>query len=111
MISIISSGQFGSVYEIVENIRKLAKCSRKGDREAFDQMVTEIQRLSHTDAKLVARSFAQFLSLANSAEQAHRMRRIRKNEVEGTKPVNTIVDVIEKIQGKGILDAYLQFHM
>jgi phosphoenolpyruvate carboxylase len=61
------------LYEAVERVRALAKT----DFAALDRTLQELQL---EDALTVARAFAHFLSLANIAEQHHRVRRRRDYE-------------------------------
>ena len=77
------SEQEGSaLLERVEWIRGLSKEARRGDDPAYSSFLTGLQALPTRDALPVARSFAQFLSLANIAEQHHRIRR-RKAYLRG----------------------------
>lgn len=64
------------LYETVERVRALAKDARAG-LAARDALTETLQGLSVTDSLTVARAFAQFLGLANIAEQHHRIRRRR----------------------------------
>ena len=61
------------LYEAVERVRAFAKT----DFAALDRTLQELQL---EDALTVARAFAHFLSLANIAEQHHRVRRRRDYE-------------------------------
>ncbi|MES2917607.1 MAG: phosphoenolpyruvate carboxylase [Pseudomonadota bacterium] len=66
-----------ALYEVVEQIRRLAKRSRDGDGEARDQLTALLSGLDDRQFLPVARAFTQFLNLANIAEQHHRLRRRR----------------------------------
>lgn len=66
-----------ALFDLVERVRALSKGARAGnlaDDAALGQLLAE---LPSEDARLVARSFAHFLALANIAEQHHRVRRRR----------------------------------
>ena len=65
------------LYETVERVRVVAKNARGGEDEAFRQLADELSRQPVGHALPVARAFAQFLGLANIAEQHHRIRRRR----------------------------------
>src|SRR5688500_13488554 len=65
------------IYEIVERVRAMAKAAREGDQDAFRQLADDLAALPLDAALPVARAFAHFLSLANVAEQHHRIRRRR----------------------------------
>ncbi len=64
-------------YETVERVRTLSKSARGGDPDAGEALTTLLAELPVEQAIPVARGFAQFLALANIAEQHHRTRRRR----------------------------------
>lgn len=67
------------VFETVERVRRLAKAARAGDAEAFETLRARVLgTLPLEQALPVARAFAHFLTLANIAEQHHRIRRRRQ---------------------------------
>jgi phosphoenolpyruvate carboxylase len=61
----------------VERVRALAKSARAGEREDFERLADALGGMTVDAALPVARAFAQFLNLANIAEQHHRTRRRR----------------------------------
>ncbi len=65
------------VYATVERIRALAKSARAGVDEDFESLAESLQKMSLEEALPVARAFSLFLTLANIAEQVHRIRRRR----------------------------------
>src|SRR4029079_14576990 len=65
------------VFDVVERVRALAKSSRSGNERAFSALADVLAGMSLDEALPVARAFAQFLHLANVAEQHHRIRRRR----------------------------------
>ena len=66
------------LYETVERVRAVAKNARQGNDEAFRDLADELSARPTEEALPVARAFAQFLGLANIAEQHHRIRRRRE---------------------------------
>jgi len=66
-----------ATYETVEQVRALSKSARAGAADAAAALTTLLADLPVDQAIPVARAFAQFLSLANIAEQHHRTRRRR----------------------------------
>ena len=64
--------------EQVEWVRGLSKQARKGNKEAYQTLLEGLHAMDTAEALPIARSFAQFLSLANIAEQHHRIRRRRE---------------------------------
>ena len=67
----------GSLFELVEEVRALAKRGRAGHEEDFETLASRLGAMSIDAALPVARAFAHFLTLANIAEQHHRIRRRR----------------------------------
>src|SRR6185436_17400265 len=65
------------VFRAVERVRALAKSGRSGNDRAFAELADVLAAMTIDEALPVARSFAQFLHLANIAEQHHRVRRRR----------------------------------
>ena len=65
------------LYEAVERIRALSKAARAGEPGRFDELTEVLAALDLETAEPVARAFAHFLTLANIAEQHHRVRRRR----------------------------------
>jgi phosphoenolpyruvate carboxylase len=65
------------LFHMVERVRALAKSARAGNDTNFRTLSDERSRMSLDEALPIARAFAQFLHLANIAEQHHRVRRRR----------------------------------
>ncbi|MEO8258350.1 MAG: phosphoenolpyruvate carboxylase [Acidobacteriota bacterium] len=67
-----------ALFELVEGARALAKRAHTGsDPAAFEELADRLSHLPLESAVPIARAFAQFLTLANIAEQHHRVRRRR----------------------------------
>src|SRR5947207_1013233 len=65
-------------FERVEEVRAIAKRAHEGERGQFDRLADLLRGLPLASAVPVARAFAHFLTLANIAEQHHRVRRRRE---------------------------------
>ena len=65
------------VFQTVERVRALAKSGRAGNERAFSELADVLAGMSLDETLPIARAFAQFLHLANIAEQHHRVRRRR----------------------------------
>jgi phosphoenolpyruvate carboxylase len=65
------------VFDAVERIRQAAKAARQGESHAVPQLEKLLGDLPLAVAVPVARAFSHFLTLANIAEQHHRVRRRR----------------------------------
>jgi phosphoenolpyruvate carboxylase len=70
----------------VEEVRAIAKRAHSADRSAFGELASRLADLPLEAAVPVARAFATFLTLANIAEQHHRIRRRRDYAREGSRP-------------------------
>jgi phosphoenolpyruvate carboxylase len=66
-----------ALLERVEEVRALAKRSHAGDPAAFEVLADRLSDLPIAETVPIARAFAHFLTLANIAEQHHRIRRRR----------------------------------
>src|SRR4051812_21097033 len=66
-----------AVFALVEEVRALAKRAHGSDPAAFEELAERLGQLPIASAVPIARAFAQFLSLANIAEQHRRIRRRR----------------------------------
>jgi phosphoenolpyruvate carboxylase len=65
------------LFQMVERVRALAKSGRAGNDADFDALAELLATRPTSDALPVARAFSHFLTLANIAEQHHRVRRRR----------------------------------
>src|SRR5262249_38410944 len=66
------------LFVIVEAVRALSKSAHAGNDGDFDTLADRLRDLPIDEAFRVARAFAHFLTLANIAEQHHRVRRRRE---------------------------------
>jgi phosphoenolpyruvate carboxylase len=66
------------LFDRVERVRGLAKGSRAGATDDFDELARELSSLTVEQSRPLARAFSHFLNLANIAEQHHRVRRSRE---------------------------------
>jgi len=67
-------------FDLVEQVRGLARRFCDGDTSAADELETLLQGLSPEQLRLVIRSFGTFLELANLAEDRQRVRALRDSE-------------------------------
>lgn len=76
-----------ALFDLVEEVRALAKQSRAADAPDLGGLAERLGRMSLDEALPVARAFAHFLTLANIAEQHHRIRRRRAYQATpGSRP-------------------------
>ena len=74
----IRQQQGGELYELVEKVRLLARDARHGNASSGEDLVALLSVQGSDRLVLLARAFAQFLNLANIAEQHHQIRRRRQ---------------------------------
>ena len=67
-------------YDLVEEIRGLARDRRQGRHEAEPALVTRIESLDDRQATVAARAFSIFFDLSNIAEDRQRVRVLRDRE-------------------------------
>ncbi|HKY69637.1 MAG TPA: phosphoenolpyruvate carboxylase, partial [Gammaproteobacteria bacterium] len=93
-----------SLYEIIETIRRLAILVEKGDKTASSLLLACLGNLNGSQMKVVVRAFSHFLSLANIAENTHRLRRIRayQRAPQALAQPGSIVAMFGELIGKGI---------
>jgi phosphoenolpyruvate carboxylase len=73
----------------VEDVRALAKRAHAGDAAAFESLTERLSEMPISAAVPIARAFSHFLTLANIAEQHHRVRRRRdyaRDQVHAPQP-------------------------
>ncbi|MEM9414327.1 MAG: phosphoenolpyruvate carboxylase [Planctomycetota bacterium] len=68
------------LYDIVEEVRALAKKRREGDASASDELTNRIGSLDDDQLGELIRALACFFDLANLAEDRHRVRVLRARE-------------------------------
>jgi phosphoenolpyruvate carboxylase len=92
------------LFAAVEEVRALAKRARDGDRAAFAALERTLQAVQVERAVPVARAFAHFLSLANIAEQHHRIRRRRAylHDTAAIPQRASFTDTFARLRGAGI---------
>lgn len=100
----VLSEQLGPEFlQSVETVRKLSKSGRAGEAEDFYQLLHLLKNLSAEQMIPLSRAFSQFLSLANFAENHHRIRRRRDYELKpGSRPQRgSTEDVVTELLRQG----------
>ena len=96
------------IFNRVEEVREAAKQARTGDTELgrIDQLLREMPIAS---ALTVARAFAHFLTLANIAEQHHRVHRRRDHarDPHGTPQRGSAAETLARLREAGVAPAAL----
>src|SRR5204863_5254905 len=91
------------LFDRVEQVRGLAKSARDDD-EDFDRLADLLGEMPIALALPVARAFAQFLNLANIAEQHHRVRRRRDHarDPNGRPQRASCAESFARLRGSGV---------
>ena len=75
-----------ALFHIVERVRALSKSGRGGSDRDLDALAELLRALPVESTVPIARAFSHFLTLANIAEQHHRVRRRREYLRDGSAP-------------------------
>ncbi len=92
-----------ALFARVEQVRALAKSAHAGDPAAFEALAEGLSDLPVASAVPIARAFAQFLTLANIAEQHHRVRRRRDyaRDPAGSPQPGSCADAFARLRAAG----------
>jgi len=92
------------LFEMVERVRALAKSGRAGNAQDFERLAELLAARPTSEALPVARAFAHFLSLANVAEQHHRVRRRRDylRDPEARPQPGSFEEVLARLREQGV---------
>ncbi|MCU1385165.1 MAG: phosphoenolpyruvate carboxylase [Acidobacteria bacterium] len=98
-----------ALFGLVEQVRALAKRAHAEGAGAFDALSDRLSDLPMASAVPIARAFAQFLTLANIAEQHHRVRRRRDyaRDAAGRPQPGSCADAVGRLRAAGSSDAAL----
>jgi len=82
-----------AAFNLIEEVRRLARQFTSGDESAAGQLHQLIETLALEDLRIVVRGFSTFLELANLAEDRQRLRVLRRREAEShPKPYRESID-------------------
>lgn len=98
-----------ALFDLVERVRSLAKSGRAGNAGDFDRLAALLATSATSEALPVARAFAHFLSLANVAEQHHRVRRRRdyQRDPDAQPQPGSFDEVFTRLKANGIAEGDL----
>lgn len=95
-------------YARIERVRALSKRAEQGDDDALVRLQQELRSLSVSEAAELAHAFSAFLSLANTAEQHHRLRRRRAYLRQGGAPQRgSCADALSRLAARGVASEQL----
>lgn len=84
-----------AVLERIEQIRQLAKQARQGTDAEHQQLKQILASLTDDEILPVARAFAQFLNLANLAEQHHTISKAGHSAIEKPEPLAELLTLLQ----------------
>jgi phosphoenolpyruvate carboxylase len=91
------------LFSLVERVRALSKHGRTEPTPDLDTLAALLRSLPVGTSVSVARAFSHFLSLANIAEQHHRIRRRRHYQRAGAKPQpGSLAEAFPRLLGSGV---------
>ncbi len=88
-------------FELVEQVRQLAKSRRAGDDTAHSELVERIDTLDDDQLHVLTKAFGNYFQLINIAEDLQRIRVLREREAESTLQ-ESIDTAIAELKNKGI---------
>src|SRR5512144_2235754 len=100
------------LFELVEEVRGLAKAHRAGDEAAGERLLRRIESLPLPESRGVVKAFASYFKLVNLAEDEERVRVLRRREREahasGASAIETIGAAVAELRRAGVAAGELQ---
>ena len=93
-----------ALFNSVEEVRSLAKGARGLERERLAELGRHLAGLPSGESLQLSRAFSHFLTLANIAEQHHRVRRSRGYRLDASQPAQrgSVRDTFARLIAKGL---------
>ena len=79
---IIHEQEGAEIFNLVEEVRREAKARRNGEPEAAEHLKTIIRNTDLHGKHMLIKAFSNYLQLINIAEDQHRIRTLRRREME-----------------------------
>jgi phosphoenolpyruvate carboxylase len=89
-----------ALFDLVEEVRALAKAHRAGDEAAGERLLQRIESLPLAESRGVLKAFASYFKLVNLAEERERVRVLRRREREAHAKGGSAVETIEAAVGQ-----------
>lgn len=90
------------LFETVEKVRALSKDARRGNAKAFQKLHLLLKNLPFKKRRALICAFSHFLTLANIAEQHHRVRRSQEYKQGGKAQRGTLEKVLQELKAEGV---------
>ncbi|GAB2556910.1 phosphoenolpyruvate carboxylase [Rhodanobacter koreensis] len=103
MVGRMLAEQGGTVFfERVEQVR-IAAIRRRREGASVGELADSLTGLDARDAEALARAFAAYFQVVNTAERVHRIRRRRDYQREGSAPQpESLLDVLGRLKAQGV---------
>src|SRR5512139_551091 len=100
------------LFDLVEEVRGLAKAHRAGDEAAGARLLRRVEALPLPEARGVGKAFAAYFKLVNLAEDQERVRVLRRREREAhasdTSAIETMGAAVSELRRAGLAADELQ---
>ena len=94
------------LFDLVEDVRGLAKAHRAGDEAAGERLLRRVESLPLAESRGVVKAFATYFQLVNLAEEQERVRVLRRREREahaaGSSAIETIGAAVRELRESGV---------
>jgi phosphoenolpyruvate carboxylase len=94
-------------FELVEQIRGLAKARRRQDETSAGALLETIESLELSELRVLIKAFSNYFQLINIAEDQQRIRVLREREVEGRLD-ETIASALATLRSNGVTAAQVR---
>ena len=88
-------------FQLVEDIRTIAKARRSGDAQAAEALIAKIRSADLEQKNILIKAFSNYFQLINIAEDQERIRVLRRREEEGTLS-EYLFDALEHLRAQGL---------
>lgn len=96
-----------AAFDLVEQVRHLARARRSGDESAARQMADIIATLDHESRHVLIKAFSNYFQLINIAEDQQRIRVLREREAQG-ELVENVDEAIASLKQRGVTAAQMR---
>jgi phosphoenolpyruvate carboxylase len=100
------------LFDLVEEVRGLAKAHRAGDEGAGERLLRRVEALPLAESRGVVKAFATYFKLVNAAEEQERVRVLRRREREahaaGSSATETIGAAVVELRESGVTAEEMQ---
>src|SRR5512138_1524927 len=100
------------LFDLVEEVRALAKSHRLGDEAAGERLLRRVEALPLPEARGLVKAFSSYFKLVNLAEDQERVRVLRRREREaaasGAAAVETIGAAVRELAEAGVAAEEMQ---